>query len=67
MRMRRFAAAGLAATALLLTGAGACDDGGPGVAPEGEQGDGFGNGGGQGTEQDPGEGGAGDEVGGGGG
>lgn len=65
-RVRRAAAGVLAATALVLTGAGACDDGGPGVAPEGEQGDGFGSG----TEQDPedteGEGGGGDEVGGGG-
>lgn len=65
-RVRRTAAAGLAAAALLLTGAGACESG-PGVPPAGEQGDGVGDGGDQGDEQAPGEGGAGDEIGGGGG
>lgn len=66
MRHRRWAAGALAAFALLMTGAAACDDG-PGVPEQGEQGDGYGNGGEQGEEGAPGEGGAGDEVGGGGG
>lgn len=65
-RVRRTVAAGVAAAALLLTGAGACESG-PGVPANGEQGDGVGNGGDQGDEEAPGEGGAGDEIGGGGG
>jgi hypothetical protein len=72
-RTKRTVIAVLAAGGLLLTGASACDDGGPGVGPEGEQGDvdnRFGTGGdsgaGEGGSGEPGEGGAGDEVGGGG-
>ncbi|HYH29700.1 MAG TPA: hypothetical protein VD903_04880 [Pseudonocardia sp.] len=72
-RIRRSVVAVVAAGGLLLTGAGACDDGGPGVGPSGEQGDvddDFGTGGDAGSGEEgsgePGEGGAGDEVGGGG-
>jgi hypothetical protein len=71
--MRRAVVAVLAGSGLLLSGAGACDDGGPGVGGSGEQGDvdrDFGNGGGSGAGESgtgqPGEGGAGDEIGGGG-
>ena len=70
---RRSLLAVVTAGGLLLTGAGACDDGGPGVGESGEQGDvdsdfGTGGEGGAGEEGagEPGEGGAGDEVGGGG-
>jgi hypothetical protein len=72
-RIRRSVLAIVAAGGLLLTGAGACDDGGPGVGESGEQGDvdgDFGTGGDAGAGEEgagePGEGGAGDEVGGGG-
>jgi hypothetical protein len=72
-RVKRAVLAVLAAGGLLLTGAGACDDGGPGVGQQGEQGDvdnEFGTGGDSGAGEEgggePGEGGAGDEVGGGG-
>lgn len=57
---------------LLVGGVAACNDSGPGVPPAGEQGDddGFGSGGGSGSADDgegkPGEGAAGDEIGGGG-
>jgi hypothetical protein len=57
---------------LLVSGVAACNDSGPGVPESGEQGDddGFGSGGDQGSTEDgrgePGEGAAGDEVGGGG-
>lgn len=64
-RPRRIVLGAVAAAALVLSGAGSCD-GGPGVPEQGEQGDGFGNGGDAGDESAPGEGGAGDEVGGGG-
>ena len=63
MRARRLLAAVLAATALLFTGAAACDDGGPGVSDSGERNDDTGTGGEAGSETDPGEGGAGDEIG----
>jgi hypothetical protein len=72
-KVKRAALAVLAAGGLLLTGAGACDDGGPGVGESGEQGDvdnDFGTGGDSGAGEDgsgeSGEGGAGDEIGGGG-
>ncbi|WP_219418551.1 hypothetical protein [Pseudonocardia nigra] len=74
-RIRRGVLAVVAAGGLLLTGAGACDDGGdagPGVGESGESGDesGYGTGGDSGAGEEgsgePGEGGAGDEVGGGG-
>lgn len=72
-RIGRGAVALLAASGLLLTGAAACEDGGPGVGSNGEQSDtdkDFGTGGSSGATEDgqgkPGEGGAGDEVGGGG-
>jgi hypothetical protein len=75
MRCRRLGRAVLVAvtsTWLLVSGVAACDDSGPGVPASGEQGDdnGFGNGGDRGSTEDgrgdPGEGAAGDEVGGGG-
>lgn len=72
-RIRRSVLAVVTAGGLLLTGAAACDDGGPGVGESGEQGDvdnDFGTGGDAGAGEDgagePGEGGAGDEIGGGG-
>jgi hypothetical protein len=60
--MRRAVLALAAAGGLLLTGAGACDDGGPGVGQGGEQGDDDG----YGSSGEGGEGGEGDEIGGGG-
>lgn len=66
MRARQLLAAVLATSAVLFTGAAACDDGGPGVSDSGERNDDTGTGGGIGSETDPGEGGAGDEIGGGG-
>lgn len=63
-RIGRGAVAAVAAVWLLLTGAVACNDSGPGVPPSGEQGDPDGNGDNGGTDDgdgEPGEGGAGDE------